>query len=104
MGTKALNRPFDIENKGQGFLGAGDQYVMYLKHFYEKNLPGTDSDKFEILNELISNNDDLQQLMADNDINQPLNPSQVNSPGGFIESLTNDQAKKFYTIVKASLH
>jgi hypothetical protein len=50
-------------------LGAGDQYVMYLKHFYEKNLPGTDSEKFEILNELISNNDDLQQLMADNDIN-----------------------------------
>ena len=41
--------------------------------------------------------------MVRENINMPNEPSEINSPGGFFASLTEDQAQKFYEIIKAEI-
>ena len=66
MGAKALQSKFDITERP--FLGAGDEHVMYLQNYYANNLNGTEEQKFEMLIQLIENNDQLQELLDQNSI------------------------------------
>ena len=97
MGVK-LSKKFDVETAS--FLGNGDKHCMYLNYFYTNDLQGTDDEKFERFMEILNGSDELLLLLETEKIEQPQSSTMVNCPGGFFDSMTEDQAQRFYNIIK----
>ncbi len=93
-----MRRRVNIE--GSDFLGDVEkrEYITYLNHFYNNELEDDDSDKYEQLNDLVSNNEVLNGKMGELNLNLPLNGDGMT---GFFDSLTEDQAKALYDAIKS---
>ena len=97
MGIK-LPKKFDVASAD--FLGSGDKHCMYLNYFYANDIPGNEDVKFEYFKEILNGSDELLDLLESEGIAQPESATMVNCPGGFFDSMSEDQAKRFYEIVK----
>ena len=101
MGNRVL-KGMNIE--GTTFLGAeGTKHKGYLKYHFEKEIEGTDDEKFEAFKKLVNENEDLKNWTDKEGIIMASCSEEMLSDGGFIDGLTDEQAEILYTELKNHL-
>ena len=56
-------------------------------------------DGYSLLSAALRDNEDLDNYFANEGIKWPLEAVKMKAPGGFFDSLTNEQAQHIYTIL-----
>ena len=101
MGTNLVkSKKFDIDNSAFLAFGSAENYMQYLIYFYSIEIKGNEDEKFEQFEQILNGSDDIQDFLVSEGIKMPDSATMVNCPGGFFDSMTEEQAKKFYDIIK----
>ena len=72
----------------------GMSFRDYLKKIYENEFKGDDHQKFDTFINLVNGNDGISNYMQDQNIEIPSGSKEILACGGFIDSLTEEQAEK----------